>query len=239
MWTRDQILSLVQADMPEISAERVLEYTSRAYLDLINQDCSQMIFYSDNIDYPVPILRTVEGQSRYLLDENNLIEGYDNAGDEIAFSGLIDQTPVTIRKARRLFIEGYESGLPHYIPSGYPVSGEWMRSNFYEIPCQIIPQRGENPGSVSIFNNYEKDIFVEAYYTPQNLIDNVSAEFLLDTDLWLDAIIDGAVGYYEKSAYGKSERLVTFLKYHKPKFKSEGSFDQEFLNSNQFPTRMV
>jgi len=229
-WSTGQIVDIVHQDMPEVSRDRVLEYVSRSYLNLVNQDCSQMVYFVDNPEEPIPVLQVVEGQSRYLLNNTTL-----------ATTLLVDGEPVTIRKARRLFTDKYYPGYQPYSPMDYPsYMQNWLNERvFYEIPAQIVSQRGNNPGQVSVFGEFNSDIFVECYWTPQNPMDNESASLLIDTDKWLDAIIDGAVGLYEQSAYGKSERQMKFEQVHMKKFKAYGNLDQGSLMSNQFPTRLV
>lgn len=238
-WSLSQLVDLVSSDLPEVSTERVQEYVSRSYLMLINQDCSNQVFYGDDIENPVPILNQVENQSKYILNETSL-----NPSDDIPNNPylLIDGVPITVRKVRRVFTEGLGFQGKPYSPIDYPeYLQEWyMNRQFYEIPAQIIPQRGSNPGQISIFGDYsDRDIFVEFYWTPPNPLDNLDAPLLLDTDMWIDAIVDGAVGRYELSAYGKSDRYNQFMKYWMAKFKSNGNVDQTSTFANKFPTRMV
>jgi hypothetical protein len=62
---------------------------------------------------------------------------------------------------------------------------------------------------------------------------------LINTDRWIDAIIDGAVGIYELSAYGKSERYDRFEKIHKRDYRAYGNLDQDSIKPIAFPTRAV
>ena len=200
---------------------RALEYLSRAYLELANTDNSQFIFYNTaDSDAPVPILSTTTDR-KYYLNETNLV---DSNGNPISLT--VEGQTVYIRKLRTLFMEAkgvsyrYYADWDTYSPYGYPAYWDsWYKERqFVEVPCQPYMRRGGNEASIILFDDYDVDIYAECYYTPSAL-SGEGVELLLDTEEWLDALIDGAVGYYEDVVNGRSERKEKFRTYWKDKFK--------------------
>jgi len=222
--------------MPEVADDRVLEYLSRSYLELINSNSSQNVFYidTDNTD-PLPILNTNVGKMKYILDDSTLV---NSNGDPITSTQL--GVDVTARKLRSIFIEGRVYGLETYQPKGVPsVYAEWYRQRtFSKIPCQSYNQRGGQAATILLFNDYDSDIFVEFYYTPGDLTTNKSI-MLIDTDQWSDALIDGAVGYYEDVINAKSERLAKFQSYWKRAYLNVGLDNLMDKIPNNFKSRSI
>ncbi|MDA3823290.1 MAG: hypothetical protein PF450_11875 [Bacteroidales bacterium] len=240
MRTTKQLVSIIQDYMPEVADIRVLGYLSRAYLELINSNSSQNVFYIDTVDAdPLPILDTTVGDRKYALDENNLV---DSAGTAINMTQV--GVSVTSRKLRALFVESTNLNIDYrldpYDPRGYPSDyGYWYRGrSFSKIPCQSYNQRGGQPATVLLFDDYDTNIYAEFYYTPDDLL-NVTDIMLIDTDVWSDALIDGSVGYYEDVINGQSRKLDKFQSYWKRKYLNVGLDNLEDKIPTSFKARPI
>jgi len=232
--TTRQLVSIIQDYMPEVPSARVLEYLSRAYLELINGNSSQNVFYLEGSN-SLPLLNTQVGVRKYALNSANLV---DENGDPISLSQ--NGTPVTARKLRNVFVDGSVYGLSPYSSNDYPYGyGSWYSSKvFSKIPCQSYNQRGEAPATILLFDDYDTDIWVEFYYTPSDLTSNTDT-MLIDVDTWSDALIDGAVGYYEDVVNGRSERLLRFQSQWKRSYLNSGMDNLMDKIANKFKPREV
>lgn len=241
MQNTQSIIGLVKKYMPEVPIEQVREFVSRAYLMLKNTDVDQSIYYLSDNKNPLPVLKIVPGVYTYDITPDNLTDI-----DGVPLTDFtVDGITVTSRKVKGVFTDKPIHGITEnsYYPSIVDIYGNSIVSGkFYQIPVQAIPQRSpELPAKITILQELADvpiDIFVEFWYAVPNLTSS-NMPLLIDTDMWLDAIIDGAVGYYEDIVNGKSERKANFIKYHIPKFKKESNESYRLKASMSFPTRSV
>jgi len=237
MRTTKQIISIIQDYMDNVPVDRVREYLSRSYLGLINSNSSQNVFYIDN-EQPLPILKTTTGDRKYAISAANLVDA-----DDVQIVLEQDGITVSARKVRSLFIEktglqGRSYRLNDYVPVGVPSNYfNWYKErSFSKVPFQSYNQRGSQPATVILFDDYDTDIYVEFYYTPGDLLTNLD-EMLIDTDDWTDALVDGAVGYYEDLINGESKRLDKYNSYWKRKYLNVGMDNLGDKVPNQFKAR--
>ena len=246
MWTAGQIVSILEDYMGEVSDVKRLEFLSRAYKIMMNNDVSQLIYYSkDDIDSPFPLLKLADDTKFYTVDDNLV----DSTG--AAHTPTVFGTEVACRKISRVFTDqrindigyGYNDLFPEYFPFGeiaYLSTGENIK-RYYEIPVSVLPAQGNNNASITFFEDpskYGENIYVEFWIGAPKLSSN-SSPILLDTDKWLQELINGAVGLYEDVVNGASQRLTKFYKEDLKKFRVERSESLRQKISMQFPARSV
>lgn len=246
MWTAGQIVSLLKDYMGEVSREKRREYLSRAYMELVTKDIDQLIYYNrTDIESPFPLLDIQEGTKVYTLDDNLI----NTDGTE--HLPTIWNSPVGVRKVARVFTPrrinstqyGYYREFPEYFPFGdvayLAYNNEKIR--YYEVPVSAIPRQGNNKASVTFFDDptqYGDKIYVEFWYAPPAVTSD-SSPLLIDTDKFLQTLINGAVGYYEDVVNGNSARLSKFENEDMHKFTVEGTESQRIKISQRFPTREI
>ncbi len=227
MWTTRQVVSMIRGYMPEVSEVMAREYLNWAYLSLVNTDTNQTIFMLQDGDIPFPTL-DLGLNKKYQLDATTLL---DSDGNPLTLA--VNGVPVTVRKVKAVFEKG--TIYRPYEPFGYEYGSN--STIFSEIPVQSIAQMGTTPATITFTGDLPKnDCYIEFWYTPRPL-ETPMVEMLIDTDTWLKALIDGAVGFYEDVANGESTRLEKFLKVHIKDYKYESTESLRLKIPASFPRR--
>lgn len=222
MWSLSQLISLVSDDIPEVNPERVREYLARSYMNLVSQDSNIMRFLTPILDEPHPELTLVTGQSLYSLNEDTL-----NYTDAVAGWLNINGVAVRVRKAAMVYSKTAQDKTVKFCFNG---------EDRYKIPCHIFPATRNGDAKITLLGEY-RDVYVDFFWVPP-VPETAQEELLIDTSVWSDALIDGAIGYYEQSAYGKSERLMMFQRVWIPKFKAYGNDSRETFYNSKFSTQL-
>ena len=229
MWTTKQVISMIRDYMPEVSEIRAREYLTRAYLTLVNTDTNQTIFMLNTGDIPFPTL--VLGTSKeYILNATNLLDSLGNPID-LTVNGI----PVTVRKVKSVFEKG-QNGSP-YAPYGYEYGAN--TEVFCTVPVQSVSQMGNTPAKITFTGDLPtNECYIEFWYAPRPL-ETPFVEMVIDTTLWLDALIDGAVGFYEDQANGNSVRKEKFLREHLKNYKQASTESLRLKIPESFPRRAL
>lgn len=251
MTTTKQLVTLLNDDyMPRVQREKVREYLSRAYLRLMATDNAQAIYYnSADAVTPYPKLKVEDGKLSYLIDSTTLLDSDDAPlTPQITVGGIT--LDLRIRRVKELYCEssvlkvpGRYKRLEQADPYGYPgYWGSWFtRTALYKVPCSLIDGR-YGDACVAQFPYDPKyiatDVWCELWFMPPELTAD-TIPMLLDIDQWQQALIDGAVGYYEDAVNGVSARLEKFEKQHIRSFSSYMNEQMESQINTRMPVREV
>jgi len=210
-----ELITIIQDDyLPDVSRPKILNYIDKAQRALFNVDCAQTVWKmrGDTIEYPY--LSTTTGILDYDIDETTLV---DSNGDTISIQ--VGGYDVAVRRVARVFTvdEKFE----------YPVVVSlYDRTNLE--PARVV--FAVDPGT------YPDKYFVEFYYSPMPLETEFSV-LTIDADKWEQALIDGAVGYYEDLQNGVSQRFEKFQTYWMKKFKEQSNSKLDKRYNLQIPVR--
>jgi hypothetical protein len=244
--TQEFVTTIIDDFAPQLSVAAALAYLNRAHKRMVNQDCAQNE-YLNPLDptFPYPLLNTTAGTLSYDIAYPNLL---DSTGAVLA-TEKNGQT-VSIRRIVRIFTSSGALGESFYskkfrgeqigLITVNPYWGsKYMTTWYYEVVGQQYDltngtaarwQFAEDPGTHT--NIY----YVQAYIAAPELY-SISTPLFLDGDVWEEALLDGAVGYWEDVLHGNIERLKKFQTYWLPKFCNQSNYNSRTWTPLQMNVR--
>lgn len=229
------------------SRSKLLGYLNRVQKWAFNHDCAQTTFLNwADTEFPAPILlTTAEKLGKYYMTASDLV---NSAGTAISLTK--NGYAIGIRKVARVFQEATLANTVNYTKQFYGSDFPWLGINpywskslvgrvFQEMPGAPFDKSdaegahfifAEDPGTTT--DKY----YVECYYSPIDLTSE-SIPLCIDSDKWMEMLIDGVNAIVEDVENGGSNRFQSFVKYWLPKWKSGMNDGMGHWKPMQIPIR--